>query len=51
MLRKRSGAREEAVATGYSTSFVTVPELSITADQEWASTTCGILVERVDAAL
>ena len=33
-LRKRSGAREEAVASGYSIVFVTVPELSIIAVQE-----------------
>ena len=31
----------ESVASGYSSAWVTVPDSSITASQEWASTTSG----------
>src|SRR5580698_6914229 len=41
MLRNRSGVRGEDVATGYSSALVTLPEPSIIAVHELASTTLG----------
>ena len=41
MLRNRSGARGDEVASGYSVGLDTVPVPSIMAVQEWASTTSG----------
>ncbi len=43
VLRKRSGARGDEVDSGYSPARNTVPEPSIMAVYEWASTTSGYL--------